>query len=567
MAIDLADILNLGLTAYNASQGNAGGAASGLSGILGPIFSSGTAPTTGGQGGGFLSSIFGSDSPVSENPVSEGSGIMDSLGSIFGGSSSGPTGYTGPSVWPQVLGSLASSFRATPRAGASREEREKANRYNMLAGILGAVATGYGKASDEAAKQKATSELYQIFSGAEPTTAAVKTTPEAGASVDIPGVTPEPPTPLSRNERLAEFMRQNPAMAGVAGQLLLKGQEQQQELLKEQYKAAIKAGGRVYDLPTALGMAANLGVDKGSILPVAQGIVEQSKIDKQNAISEALRGITPSSVATAPSTGFADIPKNLSPQEQETARSLTGAGAVSQATPTPTPSTGPTNFYQTLQTDLQKKKIAEEETKKKEEEREVAREEREKERDFRKAKASFGEPYKQVLQKGATASGDYEKIKGDLFQGTFGGTRKAIKRLENMVDGSVVHQYEMKDSVASLLSDLDNLKLRVSRFFDRGADIPDEVKTVLLQMAKRTYDINEQSGMMATSAINEAANDQVYNKNRFATVEQYLPNKEGFTTIAKLRAQLQERRSQPAPSGSPIPARAPVPFNAKTGIF
>jgi hypothetical protein len=289
MAIDLADILNLGLTAYNASQGNAGGAASGLSGILGPIFSSGTAPTTGGQGGGFLSSIFGSDSPVSKNPVSEGGGIMDSLGSIFGGSSSGPTGYTGPSVWPQVLGSLASSFRATPRAGASREEREKANRYNMLAGILGAVATGYGKASDEAAKQKATSELYQIFTGAAPSTVGAESSDPmqklpmpysepparkedyiqnlpmpAGAApltksdleqtqeIRFDKLPSQTPTPLSRNERLAEFMRQNPAMAGVAGQLLAKEQESQFKLADlEARKAAVQSQREMADAKLA----------------------------------------------------------------------------------------------------------------------------------------------------------------------------------------------------------------------------------------------------------------------------------------------------------------------------
>lgn len=289
MAIDLADILNLGLTAYNASQGNAGGAASGLSGILGPIFSSGSAPTTGGQGGGFLSSIFGSDSPVSENPVSEGGGIMDSLGSIFGGSSNQPTGYTGPSVWPQVLGSLASSFRATPRAGASREEREKASRYNMLAGILGAVATGYGKASDEAAKQKATSELYQIFTGARPSTVGAES---SDPMQKLPMPYSEPParkedyiqnlpmpagaapltksdleqtqeirfdrlpsqasTPLSRNERLAEFMRQNPAMADVAGQLLAKEQESQFKLADlEARKAAVQSQREMADAKLA----------------------------------------------------------------------------------------------------------------------------------------------------------------------------------------------------------------------------------------------------------------------------------------------------------------------------
>jgi hypothetical protein len=335
MAINLADILNLGLTAYNASQGNAGGAASGLSGILGPIFSSGTAPTTGGQGGGFLSSIFGSDSPVSENPVSEGGGIMDSLGSIFG-SSNGPTGYTGPSVWPQVLGSLASSFRATPRAGASREEREKANRYNLLAGILGAVATGYGKASDEAAKQKATSELYQIFSGAQPATAAVKATPEAGASVDIPGVTPETPTPLSRNERLAEFMRQNPAMAGVAGQLLAKEQENQLKLID----LARKAGGRPLTYLDALTIAEKEGTPPELRAQQAQILMDQQSKDQVARLEPfrsefEKRGIPLPSSTTEPTAKMPSIiaPSVTAPTREEQPSIQRLGGINIQATP------------------------------------------------------------------------------------------------------------------------------------------------------------------------------------------------------------------------------------------
>jgi hypothetical protein len=499
MAIDLADILNLGLTAYNASQGNAGGAASGLSGILGPIFSSGTAPTTGGQGGGFLSSIFGSDSPVSKNPVSEGGGIMDSLGSIFG-SSSGPTGYTGPSVWPQVLGSLASSFRATPRAGASREEREKANRYNMLAGILGAVATGYGKASDEAAKQKATSELYQIFSGAQPATAAVKATPEAGASVDIPGVTPETPTPLSRNERLAEYMRQNPAMADVAGKLLAAEQDRNAKIEAARIKAM--------QPPSFSEMQA------ADSYFLSQGILDpQERAAKvQSAFAERGKPLSPIAVPSVTQPDYAGILRGAgqAAAEGKPIDVRIPSGAMSeedainsfregfqvpkeeQGQPFLAPGTNepyPKSAELRQKTEQQEKKKAD---------REEVRFERELERDIKA-------PFKSVLEAGADSVPNFTKIKNLLKEGSYAATVQAATLVKAALDKSVVQPSEQKVMLESLETTIEKYKRAIEEgITNKKKDLGESARNALLQTAKIAAKVNSDASKAAKAAINEA---------------------------------------------------------------
>lgn len=311
--MNLEDILKLGLAAYSASQGDAAGAASGLTGILGPIFGPSSQPAGGIGGkssGDFLSSIFGSSSPTGESPASQG-GFLDSLGNIFGTGEGSPTGYTGPSVLPGVLGGLASSFRATPRAGATRKERDKANQYNMIAGILGALATGYGKASDEAAKQKATSELYQIFSGAQPTA--------------VPAAEGAEAAPVqSRSERLNEFIRNNPAMASSAMALAAKDQENQIKMID----LARKSGGRPMDYKQALEIAALEGTPpelrstQANLLLQEQKQAEAARLEPYRAQLEQL-GVqlpttttptaakTPSIIAPKVETGSKEKPVSL----------------------------------------------------------------------------------------------------------------------------------------------------------------------------------------------------------------------------------------------------------------
>lgn len=558
MAIDLADILNLGLTAYNASQGNAGGAASGLSGILGPIFSSGSAPTTGGQGGGFLSSIFGSDSPVSENPVSEGGGIMDSLGSIFGGSSNQPTGYTGPSVWPQVLGSLASSFRATPRAGASREEREKASRYNMLAGILGAVATGYGKASDEAAKQKATSELYQIFTGARPSTVGAES---SDPMQKLPMPYSEPParkedyiqnlpmpagaapltksdleqtqeirfdrlpsqasTPLSRNERLAEFMRQNPAMADVAGKLLAKEQEDQIKRMDIARKA-MTGGLREVDLY-------NIAESRG-ILP--EDRASWVEAEKQRRAQEGLASLgmfgfgAPKQPAaanleqmTAPevteSQTIRTQPTKQQPQQNIIAQDILRKADKGQEFDITVPADQAESVIKGLeqggyqeQPVTAKPNFSSSEEQRGYEKRQQ-REARETQKEDVKTVGEWidrnKEPFLEVKRQAVNARSRYDIIVRDLMSDDPSVQQNGLTALLSSRDDSVVQIGELDRFNETVYTPLEKLKRQAQGFLGKRMPLPKNVRDALIKSARDIRDIKVQAGIAAEKSIRKAA--------------------------------------------------------------
>lgn len=557
MAINLADILNLGLTAYNASQGNTGGAASGLSGILGPIFSSGTAPTTGGQGGGFLSSIFGSDSPVSENPVSEGGGIMNSLGSIFG-SSSGPTGYTGPSVWPQVLGSLASSFRATPRAGASREEREKASRYNMLAGILGAVATGYGKASDEAAKQKATSELYQIFTGAAPSTVGAESSDPmqklpmpysepparkedyiqnlpmpAGAApltksdleqtqeIRFDKLPSQAPTPLSRNERLAEFMRQNPAMADVAGKLLAKEQEDQIKRMDIARKA-MTGGLREVDLY-------NIAESRG-ILP--EDRASWVEAEKQRRAQEGLSSLglfgfgapkQPASAnleqMTAPEvTGSQTIPTQPTKQQAQQniiAQDILGKADKGQEFDITVPADQAESVIKGLeqggyqeQPVTAKPNFSTPEEQRGFEKRQQ-KETRKKKKENVKAVGEWidrnKEPFSEVKKQSANAPSRYDAIVRDLMSDDPSVQQNGLTTLLSSRDDSVVQIGELDRFNETVYTPVERLKRQALGFLGKRMPLPNNVRDALIKSARDIRDIKVQAGDAAEESIRKAA--------------------------------------------------------------
>lgn len=94
--------------------------------------------------------------------------IFDSISGLFGGGSStgastGGYGAGADMSWLKGLAMLASSFKATPNQGASRQDVEKANRYNMLAGLLGAGAGMYAQRQDAQAKQNALQGLFDIY--------------------------------------------------------------------------------------------------------------------------------------------------------------------------------------------------------------------------------------------------------------------------------------------------------------------------------------------------------------------------------------------------------------------
>lgn len=144
-------------------------------------------------------------------------GIFDSLSSLF--SSSGgvnATGYTGQ-VTPitNLLGSILGSIKATPRAGASRKDMEKAERINMLTGLLGTGLSAYGERENRRAQQTALQGLFDIYKN-------------QGMNQNMQGPTMPGQMPLDAGlgQRIFAWGQQNPGLSDQAMKLGLEAMNQ-----------------------------------------------------------------------------------------------------------------------------------------------------------------------------------------------------------------------------------------------------------------------------------------------------------------------------------------------------
>ena len=99
-------------------------------------------------------------------------GFFDSLSSIFGsGGGTTAAASASPNPWmvgASILGGILSQRRATPNPGASRSDIERANRFNMIASLLGGGLQAYGQynlANDaQQQRQNALAGLMDIYS-------------------------------------------------------------------------------------------------------------------------------------------------------------------------------------------------------------------------------------------------------------------------------------------------------------------------------------------------------------------------------------------------------------------
>src|SRR5574343_177276 len=144
-------------------------------------------------------------------------GIFDSLGSLF--SSTGgvnATGYTGQ-VTPIVslLGSLLGSIKATPRAGATRKDMEKAERINMLTGLLGTGLSAYGERENRRAQQTALQGLFDIYKNQGMT-----------QNMQGPTMPGEMPLDAGLSQRIFAWGQQNPGLSEQAMKLGLDAMNQ-----------------------------------------------------------------------------------------------------------------------------------------------------------------------------------------------------------------------------------------------------------------------------------------------------------------------------------------------------
>ena len=96
------------------------------------------------------------------------------LPAIFGGGSSGSAPSTGGGTnWGAILaalGSQAAKIKATPLAGADESDIRKANRINLLTGLLGGGVSALGTSMVQQRQAAADAKALKILSGLETTT-------------------------------------------------------------------------------------------------------------------------------------------------------------------------------------------------------------------------------------------------------------------------------------------------------------------------------------------------------------------------------------------------------------
>jgi hypothetical protein len=149
-------------------------------------------------------------------------GLFDSLGSLF---SSGSGAAASPGMpWANILGSIISSIRATPNAGATKGDIARAGRINLATSILGGLGQTYGSYLHQQEKDAATQGIFDILAkgGGEKTV-------EAAGPV-MPGMErPMVPTKTPLSEALFAYGKGNPLARDLSMSLGLKSMDSEHQ--------------------------------------------------------------------------------------------------------------------------------------------------------------------------------------------------------------------------------------------------------------------------------------------------------------------------------------------------
>jgi len=179
--------------------------------------------------------------------------IINVGSSLFGGGSSTPTTTTSPyssSIdWGSLLsglGQVASRFEAVPNAGATEKDIERANRYNMIAGLLGGAGQIAGSQMQASEKRGLGQDLAAILSG-QGTYTGQPIAPVSPALATSQSKTPIPvptATPQSKSAALFGLINKYPNQASQILELGTKMQDAEAAAVKaEQDRRASAAMG------------------------------------------------------------------------------------------------------------------------------------------------------------------------------------------------------------------------------------------------------------------------------------------------------------------------------------
>lgn len=182
--------------------------------------------------------------------------------SLFGGGgSSAPSAPSSSGIdWGSILsgvGQLASRFEAVPGAGATDEDIRKANRYNLIAGLLGGGSQLAGGLMAQQRKAGMLQDVSDILSGKQ-TTTGQQIAPVFAGTTATPTATPTPTeapavqAPQSQVSAIWGLANKYPESSGELfklGQSVQEAQAKSAQAEQERQAAALTQAGNILSRP------------------------------------------------------------------------------------------------------------------------------------------------------------------------------------------------------------------------------------------------------------------------------------------------------------------------------
>lgn len=459
-----------------------------LSDILSALFSVGSA-AAGSQGGGSTG------------------GILSSLGSIFGEAS--PQGNRpGLATALSGLGQLAGSFRATPNEGATEEDIKKANRYNMLAGILGGLGTIAGGELGRRYQDEGKAELAKILGGAGTTT-----------GQEIP-----------TSQKLAKWIEQYPTLASDETLKLQLGMQEKEadRTLKQMdvLRKAMTGGLREVDLYNIAESRGVLPEDRAAWVErerqkrAQEGLSSLGlmglKLPQQSATAEFTQA--PSPTATG-GTIAQDILRKAdkgqefditvpADQAESVMKGLEQSGYQEQ------PVTAKPNFATT-----EEQRGAE---------RRQEQESRTKSREEGKAFLDFyainKEPFTDLQRQSTEAPKTYDTIVSQLMSDDPSVQQNGLTALLAARDESVVQIGELDRFNETVYTPLEKLNRQAQALFGKRLPLSQNIRDALIASAKDVRDIKMQAGDAADKSIRKASEENALGNRKISGISEYRKN-------------------------------------------
>jgi len=460
--------------------------------------------------------------------------IINVGSSLFGGggSSAPSSSYLDWGSILQGVGQLASRVEMVPGAGALDEDIRKANRFNLIAGLLGGagqIAGGQLQASEKrglgqdlaailggqgtytgqpiapASPALATSQ-GAVSSGVYPESLVGQAIPKSAVTTPVPAATPQ-----SKSAALFGLINKYPNQASQILELGTKMQEAEAGAVKaEQDRNTKLEAARI----KAMQPPSFSEMQVADSYFLSQGILDpQERAAKvQSAFAERGKPLSPIAAPSVTQPDYASI--------------LRGAGqAAAEGEPInvriPSSAMSEEDAINSFREGFQVPKEEQgqpflapgtnepypksAELRREQQQRTREEKDREQVRFEREIKTDIQAPFKEVLDTGTVSVPNFTKIKDLLKQKTYAATVQAATLVKGALDKSVVQPSEQKVMLESLESIIEKYKRLIQEgVTGQKQDLGESARNALLQTAKVAAKVNSDAAKAARAAINEA---------------------------------------------------------------